>query len=286
MSRRKLYLMAALIASLLAATALYLRGQSTAASDTVPSSSQVAEVTTAVKYDVFPPLRELAKLQDAFPDNPKPFTRPEGNDVLNAPLASGFSGDGAVQSVYNFFSPLIPSPVITINGIPNNWGVAPPDAHGEVGTLHYVQMFNLGYQIWNKTTGASILGPIKNNLLWAGFGGPCQTENAGSPVVLHDQMADRWMFTQPTDTSAPFFNCVAISTTSDPTGTYHRYAFSAPSFPDYPKYGVWPDAYYLNTRESDIGVLGNYALERDQMLIGNPSALMIRFTTAENRLRA
>ncbi len=238
-------------------------------------------MTTAVKYDLSPPLRELVKQQGPFEPNPKQFTRPEGNEILNKPIVNGFSGDGAVQSVYNLFSPLIPSPVITINGIPNNWGVAPPDAHGEVGPIHYIQMFNLGYQIWNKTTGASILGPIKNNLLWAGFGGPCQTENAGDPVVLHDQMADRWMLTQFTDTGAPFFNCVAISQTSDPTGAYHRYSFSTPSFPDYPKYGIWPDAYYLNTRESGIGVLGNIALERAEMLVGNPAARQVRFTTTE-----
>ena len=78
------------------------------------------------------------------------------------------------------------------------------------------------------------------------------------------------------DSSGPFFNCVAISTSPDPTGTYYRYAFSAPQFPDYPKYGVWPDAYYLNTREGDT-TLGNYALERAEMLAGNPAARVVRF---------
>ena len=83
---------------------------------------------------------------------------------------------------------------------------------------------NLSFQIFNKT-GTSLFGPAANNTLWAGFGGPCQTSNSGDPVVLYDQLADRWILSQFTAGSAPFLNCVAISQTSDPTGAYFRYAF-------------------------------------------------------------
>ncbi|HWW54169.1 MAG TPA: hypothetical protein VNY84_10390, partial [Acidimicrobiales bacterium] len=36
------------------------------------------------------------------------------------------------------------------------------------------------------------------------------------------------------------------STTSDATGTWNRYSFQFSNFPDYPKMGVWPDAYYAS----------------------------------------
>ena len=104
-------------------------------------------------------------------------------------------------------------------------GCAPPDPNGAVGPNHVVTMSNLHFQIFNKT-GTSLFGPAANNTLWAGFGGDCQTENAGDPVVLYDQLADRWLLTQFTSVAAPFFECVALSQTSDPLGSYYRWAIA------------------------------------------------------------
>ena len=110
-------------------------------------------------------------------------------------------------------------------------------------------MCNLSFQIFNKT-GTSLFGPAANNTLWAGFGGPCQTENSGDPVVLYDKLANRWFLSQFTSAGPNYFFCVAISQTADPTGAYFRYAISTgTNFPDYPKAAVWPDAYYISTRE-------------------------------------
>src|SRR5262249_23647096 len=137
------------------------------------------------------------------------------------------------------------------------------------------------FAIYSKT-GTLLFGPVNINTLWAGFGGPCQTENAGDPVVLHDQLDDRWILTQFTSAGPTFFNCVAVSTTPDPTGSYFRYAFTTGvNFPDYPKYGVWPDAFYIATREFDPGGafagVGAYALNRAQIVAGNPAAQVISF---------
>ena len=135
--------------------------------------------------------------------------------------------------------------------------------------------------------GQSLFGPAANNTLWSGFGGACQTQNAGDPVVLYDQLADRWLLTQFTAGSAPFFECVALSQTNDPTGTYYRWAIatgpSGNNFPDYPKAGMWPDAYYFSTREFAGGTggpfagVGAYALDRVQALAGNPNPTMVGF---------
>jgi hypothetical protein len=141
---------------------------------------------------------------------------------------------------------------------------------------------NLDYQVFDKN-GTSLLGPIANNALWAGFGGGCQTHNDGDPVVLYDQLADRWLLMQFT-ASSPYYNCVALSTTNDPTGTFYRWAFpvgGGSNFGDYPKMGVWPDAYHISTREfaggSTFVGLGAYAIDRPQMLAGNPNPTVISF---------
>jgi subtilisin-like proprotein convertase family protein len=231
------------------------------------------EVSTAVRFDVSPPLGELMRQNPAPDKSGGPEVEMPDFYGGKVPADNGFSGDGAVQKFLGAMA--IPTPFVAFDGILNQWSVHPPDPNGDVGPNHYVQMVNLGFRIFDKL-GNPLTPVANNNTLWSGFGGPCEVENAGDPIVLHDQLADRWMLTQFSDSGAPFFNCVALSTTADPTGTYYRYAFSAPAFPDYPKYGVWPDAYYLNAREGDT-TLGNYALEREQMLVGNPAARVVRF---------
>jgi len=130
-------------------------------------------------------------------------------------------------------------------------------------------------------TGTTLYGPAANNTLWTGFGGDCETDNDGDPIVLHDQLADRWLLSQFTASGPTYFNCIAISQTADPTGSWYRYAVGTGSnFPDYPKYGVWPDAYYISTREvitSGGDTIGAYAVNRAQMIAGNPSPQIISF---------
>ena len=89
-----------------------------------------------------------------------------------------------------------------------------------------------------KVTGKRVLGPIDGNLLWSGFGGNCERFNDGDPVVIYDKIADRWLLTQFAVTQAPFSQCIAVSTSADPTGTYARYEYQYADFNDYPKFGV------------------------------------------------
>ncbi|TML41829.1 MAG: hypothetical protein E6G27_06070, partial [Actinobacteria bacterium] len=141
-----------------------------------------------------------------------------------------------------------PSTATSWEGIHNINGVLPPDTNGDVGPNNYVQWVNLSYQVWNKT-GTSIYGPVNGATLWSGFGGLCQTTNDGDPVVLYDKLANRWFLSQfafNTDSAgnpvAPFHQCIAVSTTGDPTGSFWRYDYNVGSLMnDYPKFGVWPD---------------------------------------------
>jgi hypothetical protein len=124
---------------------------------------------------------------------------------------------------------------------------APPDTNGEVGATQYVQIVNEGYQVWNKSTGASVLGPVGITTIWSGFGGVCETAGDGDPVVLYDQLAGRWLVSQFAGVGTPTDECIAISTTSDATGAYYRYGFHLGSnFFDYPHLAVWPDGYYMS----------------------------------------
>jgi hypothetical protein len=121
---------------------------------------------------------------------------------------------------------------------------APPDTEGTVGATQYVQWVNTSFAIFNKSNGALISGPTAGNTLWSGFGGGCQTNNDGDPIVLYDKLAQRWIFSQFSVSTTPYLQCIAVSTTSDATGTYNRYSFQYTDFDDYPKMSVWPDAYY------------------------------------------
>lgn len=155
--------------------------------------------------------------------------------------------------------------------------MAPPDTNGDVGPNHYVQWNNLTFEVFNKS-GVSVLGPRRGNLLFTGFGGVCETTNDGDPIVLYDQFADRWILSQfAIDTGV---QCVAVSTGPDPTGTYARYAFDvSPGNNDYPKLGVWPDAYYVTFNEfaPSFTRAVAVALEKPKMLTGDPTAASVIF---------
>ncbi len=178
-----------------------------------------------------------------------------------------------------------PGTLQNFEGINNVDSVLPPDTNGDVGPNHYVQTVNLSFAIWNKS-GTLLYGPADINTLWSGFGGVCQTTNDGDPIVLYDHLADRWLISQfalPNFPFGPFYQCIAISKTGDPTGQYHRYQFlySNSKMNDYPKFGVWPDGYYMAVNQFNQGTLswggqGTVAFERSKMLNGQ-SAKMVKF---------
>jgi hypothetical protein len=150
---------------------------------------------------------------------------------------------------------------------------APPDTNGAAGASQYVQWVNTSFAVFDKTTGALVYGPAAGNTLWQGFGGPCESTNSGDPIVLYDQAAARWVMTQFSidESAGQFFQCVAVSTSSDATGSYRRFAYSFSGFNDYPKGGVWPDGYYLTFNmfnAAGTAFLGARAcvLDRNQMI--------------------
>jgi hypothetical protein len=242
-------------------------------------------ISYPVRVDLSLPLREIEKAFVPPPPGDKEIEIVEGVKMHFGPLDPLVPiSDPVVQDWTNN---LIPGPEFTFEGLGNldnqqtvGSSPTPPDTNGDIGPNHYMQSVNLIFAIYNRA-GQRLLGPLPNNALWAGFGGDCQTRNNGDPITLYDHMADRWLHSQFT-TVAPFHQCIAISQTGDPTGAWWRYDFIIPSgiFNDYPKFGVWPDAYYMSAGSRGIPgpTTDVFAFERDQMLTGG-IARMVTFTT-------
>ena len=177
----------------------------------------------------------------------------------------------------------MPSTSQSFEGVGNNDWVLPPDPNGAVGPGHYVQWVNLSFAVFSKS-GVLLYGPAAGNTLWAGFGGACEARNDGDPIVLYDRQADRWLMSQlalENDFNGPFWQCVAVSQTGDPTGAYFRYAFKIhdTKLNDYPKLAIWPDGYYLAVNQFIVDCSFFFcteqwagqrvvAFERDKMLQG------------------
>ncbi len=158
----------------------------------------------------------------------------------------------------------------------NFTGALPPDVVGDVGPDHYIAMANASrFSIFDKD-GNVLAGPLALNTLWTGGSSPC-TDGDGDPIVRYDGLADRWFMTEFDLTGNTF--CWYVSQGPNPvTDGWFVYDFSAPSFPDYPQYGVWPGAYFVTTFESPS--LGLYAFDRNQMLNGDPATYQ-RFTVPQ-----
>ncbi|MFL6016686.1 MAG: hypothetical protein ACJ74V_04035 [Gaiellaceae bacterium] len=210
------------------------------------SSSAVRKKTEspALHHDVSPPLRDIApapisgKLKkDKEPKHGPPAPEPGGPDpvVQSSPGVAAAPALGVgVEGLGQGFSG--PSGTFSVDS-------APPDPNGAVGPNHFVEVVNESLAVFNKS-GGPVYGPVATNTLWSGFGGGCQSNDDGDATVAYDRLADRWIISQFSVGTTPFLQCVAVSRTGDPTGSYARYSYSYASFPDYPKLGVWPDAYY------------------------------------------
>lgn len=143
----------------------------------------------------------------------------------------------------------------TVTGLLNQPGQGAPnnqlysDATGAVGATQYVQLVNDQYTVYNKATGAVVLGPVPVATLWSTSADICQTSVGGDGVVIYDQLANVWLFlihAISTSTST-YYDCMAISTTDDATGTYNDYDYQmTESYPDKPKVGLWDDGYYVS----------------------------------------
>lgn len=233
-------------------------------------------------------LRDLAQLPENKPEPafPTPLRYIPGQEPKgSAPQLVGWH-DPVVQP--EFGNGEMPSPIANFAGLDfasfgSGW---PPDTNGDVGPNHYIQTVNTSIGIYNKTTGARLVGLTFNAFFTGPAGTPCDNGNDGDPVVIYDPMADRWIVTDfawDNFNTGPFYECIAVSQTGDPvSGGWYFYALRADTgfftgyLNDYPKLGVWPDGWYMtanmfqqNPPGPGFGVRA-WALDRDSMLGGGP----------------
>ncbi len=240
-------------------------------------------VSYPVYFDVSPPLRDMVKLAPEKADmtwkdgvvknnlqRNNAGVQPSGDtDVTDPGLQTWFGNSPADTTIANF------------EGVNNIFGGVPPDTDGDVGPNHYFQVVNVHYAIYNKS-GVKLLGPSTNSSI---FSGMPNNSNDGDAIVLYDEVADRWIFSQfslPNYPNGPFYEMIAVSQTGDPTGSWYRYQFQFSDMPDYPKLAVWPDGIYMTANRFGSGSLnykgvGVYAFNRTKMYAGQSNPEMITF---------
>lgn len=255
-----------------------------------------AYVKSAVYFAKTPALRDMKLIAPGTSKKEE-----EENEFPNKKRVHGFIKgskvkpsitDPALQKNYNTEKSGIKAPVTLQNfdALSNITGSVPPDTQGDVSTDYYFEVTNMSFAIYKKSNHALVYGPADNSTIWQGTGLPGADGIYGDGIVLYDKHAQRWLFSQlglPNGLTPPCYEMVAISQSSDPTGAWYTYSFQFNELPDYPKFGVWPDGYYLseNAYDSQQTWLGSAAavFDRAAMLSGNANAQMIYFAPDTSR---
>ncbi|GEM_PF-1067543 len=249
---------------------------------------KVRSTRVIVKYpdhfDLSPPLREIRPIPPSqgperlIPD----LEPPEGTTNRHVDITAPQPPPPHLLQTWQG-KRLMPAPITSFEGVGEglqnyNATVAPPDVQGDVGSDYYMHWVNVDFAIFNKADGSVAQNPAAGNTLWSNFGGLCENRNDGDPIVKYDQLAERWVVTQfavDTDNNK-YAECIAVSQTSDPTGSWYRYSYSFSDMNDYPKLAVWPDGYYISYNMFHKGFLGFSfagamicAYDRAAMLNGN-----------------
>ncbi len=210
---------------------------------------------TPTRFDVSPPLGSLVLLPPTANSSHDPRTPKKPK--LHGSGQVSHSEDAAVHSLVgaqakatqglgfagvNQIGDALDCPTVT------GHHPVPPDTNAAVGDSQVVQWVNICYAVFSKSTGALIAGPFAGTNFWSGFGGPCEANDDGDIIIQWDKVNHRWLaaqnvFNSPGD-NPPYYTCVAVSQTADATGSYFRYQFPQPGFPDYPKWGKKGNVYY------------------------------------------
>ncbi|MDF2438735.1 MAG: hypothetical protein K0Q95_3111 [Bacteroidota bacterium] len=236
------------------------------------TSNSGSEVLYPIDFHISPPLTDMPDFEET--DNlyekeeakdrehrPKPhfdFTEKDGPEYGNDPAS--------IQTSFG----TVPNNGLKLSVAGQSGNGYPPDPSGAVGLTQYVQAVNATpFKVYNKTTGAQIMAPKNIGTLWSP-----QTGNMGDPIVLYDKFADRWFLAQFGQSGSTNYVYIAISTTNNAAGTYYTYTYTSAQFPDYLKFSIWADGYYMTSNQG--GRL--YVFERTAMLAGTPTARSVTST--------
>ena len=243
-----------------------------------PASAQVMVILPDL-VGVSPPLRDIPAVVTQGEMHPEP------RDPLRGRIAGDQASGGPAAGLQDWHGvTAMPTPMVSFAGTGNVNGVMPPDTQGDVGPQHYVQWVNLAFSIYDKS-GTRLVGPTDGNQLWSGLPrrSACRSFNDGDPITIYDHIANRWFMSQFVVGSTSY-QCIAVSQTDDPTGSWYLYQYEWPNglMNDYPHFGLWTDAYYETVNQFNYSTgawlgAGVAAFERSQMLTGG-TARMIYFS--------
>ena len=259
-----------------------------------PSVVRPSQVIYPTAFAVTPPLRDLPPAQPGAAGPPREVpnrpVNPARLPVLTFPDAKAPQGSPQGEGrLAGSTGTLAPAPSVSFDSLNSDtnstvlgFRVAPPDTEGAVGPNHYIQWINLVWAVYDKA-GTMLGGPWPGNLLWQALpsGSACRTENDGDPIVLYDHGADRWLMSQFALPSSNY-TCLAVSQTGDPLGAWYvwEYLYSPTVMNDYPKFGVWPDGYYMTVNEFGSGDPATIVFDRAGMLAGTGTPAAVYFSIA------
>jgi len=248
-------------------------------------------VVKPIYFDVSPPLRLLTNSAPPVTKETRKAEKAE-KEIWNYFQKSPdhkFSGkqinDPGLQ---DFFGKIrSDSTLENFEGTPNVNTAIPPDTYGDVGPGYYVHMVNLSFTVFNKS-GNILMGPVYSGNIWSGLP---YSQNNGDGIVLYDDQADRWLISalcMPNFPAPPYMEMIAVSQTGDPTGSWYRWEYPFDEIPDYPKFGIWRDAYYMScnrfTTQLNFAGIGAIAFDRTAMLNGDSSPLMELFKLGQTNI--
>lgn len=243
------------------ACVLLIAAQGISAQEVKTSTNELGQTVEYVRASSY-------NLSPAFSDLPEDEISAEKKEVYNRKGELTYNNDyplpDGVDPVLQTEPPTRAAAQTLVNILGVTGNGLPPDPSGAAGPNHYVQAVNTSIRIYDKT--GSALSGSSLAALWPG------SSNEGDPIVMYDRHADRWFMSQ--FQFSPNEILIAISQTPDPTGSWHTYSFPMQQFPDYPKYSIWWDGYYMTSNSTHTAV----AFERDKMLVGDPNAGMVRLS--------
>jgi len=187
-----------------------------------------------------PPQTRLIHKPPAADDQPAPAPRGSGTTPQ---LESSFQG--AIRGDAGQFS-------------------FPPDTCGAIGPNHFVEAINSIFAIYTKSNGSPVSVTSLGSFLPGG---------SGDPRVLFDQQSNRWIVID-SDFSSRIY--LAVSTSTDPTGSWFKTSFVASGgsdagfFPDYPTLGVDANGIYISAYMAGRG-MSIFILDKAPLVAPSPS---------------
>ena len=240
-----------------------------------PTTKDTHKVTKIInlEYKYVPSIKELIANGTFIPADPNEFKK-EGppKRIRGAKVVPGKGLPKGNDPLVNFDSEVAKKqtrdPILTFQSTTST--ATPGDPTGEIGRDYYLASWNSSFRFFNLDGSPATPNTSLSNLF-----GP---NESGDPIVLYDSEADRYIVSSMGSSALNF----AVSVSNDPVNDgWHVYnaasnQFPTSGFPDYPKYSIWSDGYYVTTNQGGDNL---FVIERDKVLTGDSTASIQAFDT-------